>query len=59
MQVRGLDEKIQYEQVQKRFYAETNSVMYEDWKIDIHDLLFRELLTNGKKNFNEGNVGEL
>ena len=49
IQVRQNKEKIEYDQVQKRYYTETNSVVYEDWRINCHNAIFTELLSKGKK----------
>ena len=42
-------EKIEYEHVQLRFYCEMEYVIYEDWKIQFHDLIQLELLNEGRK----------
>ena len=45
----GKIQPIDYQRIQKRFYTEQSKVVYENWKIDNHQLLQRECLDKRQK----------
>ena len=56
MQVRNVNDKIEHETVQKRFYVDVNEPVDEKWKIHDHALLQTKLLSKGKKNSHIKNI---
>ena len=42
--VNGKWDAIDYQRIQKRFYTQTDRTVYENWKIDHHQLLQSEVL---------------
>ena len=48
IQVGADKEENERETIQKKFYVKCNEIIYENWKIQHHDLIYKYYLQHGK-----------